>query len=94
MYQKVKTKSITTDIILTVWTIQHFEVPFDYEIKEATPLEAYQKLVSEFGGQNVNAIEDPSEILPSDYRGIELDYVGSEFKVSNHEEKDLQVIRF
>ncbi len=94
MKKEEKTKSIVTDIVLTIWTRQLFEVPLDYVIKEATPKEAYEKLINEFGNQNVNAIKEPSEIETSDYCGIELDFIGDEFIIASPGEKAVQVKRF
>ena len=93
MKKEVKTKSITIDIYLSVWAQQHFEVPLDYEIKEATPQEAYEKLITDFGDQNVNAIEDPEEV-DLFCHGVDFHSLGDELIISNPNEKRVQVKRF
>jgi hypothetical protein len=93
MKKEVKTKSITIDIYLSVWAQQTFEVPLDYEIKEATPQEAYEKLITDFGDQNVNAIEDPEDV-DLFCQCIEFHSIDDEFIISNPNEKRVQVKRF
>jgi hypothetical protein len=95
MNQELKTKSITIDIYLSVWTQQHFEVPLDYEIKEATPQEAYQKLINDFEDQNVNALEDPEGLELDDFSAsFDFYSLGDEFIIDNPNEKGVQVKRF
>ncbi|MBP6094188.1 MAG: hypothetical protein KA514_07365 [Cytophagaceae bacterium] len=48
MSKDKKTKTISTDICVSVWVTQHFEVPLDYEIKGSTSKEAYENLIAEF----------------------------------------------
>lgn len=94
MNNKLNTKSISIDIYLSVWTQQHFEVPLDYEIKEATPQEAYQKLIEDFGDQNVNAIEDTEDLDLYDFSTcVDFYSLGDELIVNNPNEKGVQVIR-
>jgi hypothetical protein len=94
MKKELKTKSITIDIYLSVWTQQHFEVPLDYEIKEATTQEAYQKLINDFEGQNVNALEDPDELDLYDFStSIDFHSLGDELIIYNPNE-GVQVKRF
>jgi hypothetical protein len=93
MKNEVKTKSITIDINLSVWAQQHFEVPLDYEINEATPQEAYEKLITDFGDQNVNAIEDPEEV-DLFCHSVDFDSLGDELIIKNPNEKGVQVKRF
>ena len=93
MKKEVKTKSISIDIYLSVWAQQTFEVPLDYEIKEATPQEAYEKLITDFGDQNVNAIEDPEDV-DLFCQCIEFHSIDDEFIISNPNEKRVQVKRF
>jgi hypothetical protein len=95
MKKKVLTKSITIDIYLSVWAQQHFEVPMDYEIKGTTPQEAYEKLIMDFGDQNVNAIEEPEEVDQNDFCPcIDFYSLGDEFIIKNPNEKGVQVKRF
>ena len=94
MNHELKTKSISIDIYLSVWTQQHFEVPLDYEIKEATPHEAYLKLIADFGDQNVNAIDDTEDLDLYDFSTcVDFHSLGDELIIDNPNEKDLQVIR-
>ena len=94
MKQELKTKSISIDIYLSVWMQQHFEVPLDYEIKDVTPREAYDKLIADFGDQNVNAIDDTEDLDLYDFSTcVEFYSLGDELIVDNPNEKDVQVIR-
>ena len=94
MKTAVKTKSITIDIYLSVWTQQHFEVPLDYEITGETPEKAYQNLIQDFEGQNVNALEDPDELDLYDFStSIDFHSLGDELIIYNPNE-GVQVKRF
>ncbi len=72
-------KSITTDICVSVWVTQTFEVPSDYQIKGATSKEAYENLIAEYGEQNVDAIQEPFELDFDDAMSISFEAVGEEF---------------
>ena len=74
-----KTKTISTDICMSVWLSQNFKVPVDYEIIEATPLEAYQSLISKFGDQNVDAVNEPFGLDLMDVHTIGFEAIDDEF---------------
>lgn len=78
------TKTIYTDICVSVWVTQQFDVPVDYKIKGATPKEAYENLIAEFGDQNVDAINEPYELDLMDVEAIDFKQIGDEFKIYNH----------
>lgn len=87
-------KTITTDICVSVWVSQHFKVPVDYEINEATPKEAYERLISEFGDQNVDAVQEPFELDLMDVQAIDFHAIGDEFIQYDNQTKKLDVKRF
>ncbi len=90
----LKGKSITVDIYLKVWLQQSFEVPIDYEIKGATPKEAYQNLIDDFPDQNVNAIEEPDWLDLYENLGVVIDSVGDEFVERKNRTRKWSVKRF
>lgn len=73
------TKTIYTDICVSVWVTQQFDVPVDYKIKGATPKEAYENLVAEFGDQNVDAINQPNKLDLMDIHSIAFKAIDDEF---------------
>ena len=91
MSKDKKTKTISTDICVSVWVTQHFEVPVDYEINEATPKEAYERLISEFGDQNVDAVQEPFELDLMDVEAIDFKQIGDEFNIYNHLRTDREI---
>jgi hypothetical protein len=88
------TKTITTDICVSVWVTQHFKVPVDYEINGSTPKEAYESLIAEFGEQNVDAVQEPNELDLIDVMSIDFDAIGDEFIQYDNHTKKLSVKRF
>jgi hypothetical protein len=88
------TKTILTDIIVEVWLKQSFEVPVDYEINEATPKEAYERLISEFGDQNVDAVQEPCELDLMDVVSIDFNFIGEEFFQIDNQTNELNIKRF
>ena len=74
--------------------IQHFKVPVDYEINEATAKEAYERLISEFGDQNVDAVQEPFELDLMDVQAIEFNTIGDEFIQYDNQTKKVDVKRF
>ncbi len=89
-----KTKTITTDICVAVWVSQHFVVPVDYEIHGATSKEAYQSLISKFGDQNVDAVQEPFELDLMDVQTIDFHAIGDEFIQYDNRTKKVDVKRF
>jgi hypothetical protein len=89
-----KTKTIYTDICVSVWVTQQFEVPVDYEINETTPKEAYERLISEFGDQNVDAIQEPCELDLMDVQAIDFSSIGDEFISYNNLRTEREIKRF
>lgn len=89
-----KTKTITTDIQMSVWLSQHFKVPVEYEINETTPKEAYERLISEFGDQNVDAIQEPSELDLMDVQAIDFSSIGDEIISYNNLRTEREIKRF
>lgn len=89
-----KTKTIYTDICVTVWVTQQFEVPLEYEINETTPNEAYERLISEFVDQNVDAIQEPCELDLMDVQAIDFNQIGFEFIIHDNQTKQLDYKRF
>ena len=87
-------KTIITVICVSVWVIQHFKVPVDYEINEATAKEAYERLISEFGDQNVDAVQEPFELDLMDVHSIEFNTIGDEFIQYDNQTKKVDVKRF
>jgi len=94
MANLLKGKSITVDFYLKVWMSQNFEVPIDYEIKGATPIEAYQNLIDDFPFQNVNAIEEPDSLDLYENSGVLIDSLGDEFVVRKNRTRKWSVKRF
>ena len=89
-----KTKTIYTDICVSVWVTQQFEVPVDYEINETTPKEAYERLISEFGDQNVDAVQEPCELDLMDVVSIDFNFIGEEFFQIDNQTNELNIKRF
>jgi hypothetical protein len=89
-----KTKTIYTDICVSVWVTQQFEVPVDYEINETTPKEAYERLISEFGDQNVDAVQEPFELDLMDVQAIDFSSIGWEFITYNNLGTEREIKRF
>ncbi len=87
-------KTIYTDICVTVWVTQQFEVPLEYEINETTPKEAYERLISEFGDQNVDAVQEPFELDLMDVQAIDFSCIGDEFTSYNTMTKEREIKRF
>ena len=52
-----KTKEIVVDVVMEVLVSQRFEVPSDYHFNESEPVNAYFKIVSEYGSNMPNLIE-------------------------------------
>ncbi len=94
MANLLKGKSITVDFYLKVWVSQKFEVPIDYKIKGATPIEAYQNLINDFPVQNVNAIEEPDSLDLYENLGVIIDSLGDEFVVRKNRTRTWSVKRF
>ncbi len=88
------TKTIYTDICVSVWVTQQFEVPVDYEINETTPKEAYERLISEFGDQNVDAVQEPCELDLMDVQAIDFSCIGDEFISYNNLRTEREIKRF
>ena len=89
-----KTKSIYTDIIVSVWVKQQFDVPVEYEIKGSTPKEAYESLIAEFGDQNVDAVQEPNELDLMDVRSIDFSFIGDEFIEFDKHTKEMNIKLF
>ncbi len=89
-----KTKTITTDICVSVWVSQHFVVPVDYEIHGATSKDAYERLISEFGDQNVDAVQEPCDLDLMDVQAIDFHAIGDEFIQYDNRTKKVDVKRF
>ena len=89
-----KTKTITTDICVSVWVSQHFVVPVDYEIHGATSKDAYERLISEFGDQNVDAVQEPGDLDLMDVQAIDFHAIGDEFIQYDNRTKKVDVKRF
>lgn len=89
-----KTKTITTDIFVSVWVSQHFVVPVDYEIHGATSKDAYERLISEFGDQNVDAVQEPFDLDLMDVQAIDFHAIGDEFIQYDNRTKKVDVKRF
>ena len=89
-----KTKTITTDICVSVWVSQHFVVPVDYEIHGATSKDAYERLISEFGDQNVDAVQEPCDLDLMDVQAIDFHAIGDEFIQYDNRTKKVDVNRF
>lgn len=89
-----KSKTIYTDIIVSVWVKQQFDVPVEYEIKGSTPKEAYESLISEFGDQNVDAIQEPNELDLMDVRSIDFGFIGDEFIQFDNHTKEMNIKLF
>ena len=87
-------KTITTDICVSVWVSQHFVVPVDYEIHGATSKDAYERLISEFGDQNVDAVQEPCDLDLMDVQAIDFHAIGDEFIQYDNQTKKLDVKRF
>lgn len=79
---------------MSVWVSQQFKVPVDYEINEATPKEAYERLISEFGDQNVDAVQEPFELDLMDVQAIDFQAIGEEFIQYDNQTKKFEVKRF
>jgi hypothetical protein len=94
MANLLKGKSINVDIYLKVWISQSFDVPIDYQIKGATPKEAYQNLIDDFPVQNVNAIEEPDSLDLYENLGVIIDSLGDEFVVRKNRTRKWSVKRF
>lgn len=94
MANLLKGKSITVDFYLKVLVSQNFEVPIDYQIKGATPKEAYQNLVDDFPIQNVNAIEQPDSLDLYENLGVTIDSLGEEFVVRKNRTRKWSLKRF
>lgn len=88
------TKTIYTDICVSVWVTQQFRVPVDYEINETTPKEAYERLISEFGDQNVDAVQEPFELDLMDVQAIDFSCIGDEFISYNNLSTEREIKRF
>jgi hypothetical protein len=86
-----KTKTITTDICVSVWVSQHFVVPVDYEIHGATSKDAYERLISEFGDQNVDAVQEPCDLDLMDVQAIDFHAIGDEFIQYDNQTKKFEV---
>ena len=86
-----KTKKITTDICVSVWVSQHFVVPVDYEIHGATSKDAYERLISEFGDQNVDAVQEPCDLDLMDVQAIDFHAIGDEFIQYDNQTKKFEV---
>ena len=86
-----KTKTITTDICVSVWVSQHFVVPVDYEIHGATSKDAYERLISEFGDQNVDAVQEPCDLDLMDVQAIDFHAIGDEFNIYNHSRTEREI---
>lgn len=84
MSKDKKTKTISTDICVSVWVTQHFEVPLDYEIKGSTSKEAYENLIAEFSDQNVDAVQEPFELDLMDVHSIDFETIDDEFIHHDH----------
>ena len=89
-----KTKTITTDICVSVWVSQHFVVPVDYEIHGATSKDAYERLISEFGDQNADAVQEPCDLDLMDVQAIDFHAIGDEFIQYDNRTKKVDVKRF
>jgi hypothetical protein len=89
-----ETKTIYTDICVSVWVTQQFEVPVEYQINETTPKEAYERLISEFGDQNVDAVQEPYELDLMDVQAIDFNLIGFEFIIHDSQTKQLDYKRF
>jgi hypothetical protein len=87
-------KTIYTDICVSVWVTQQFEVPLDYEIKGSTPKEAYERLISEFGDQNVDAVQEPCELDLMEVQAIDFSSIGDEFISYNNLRTEREIKRF
>ncbi len=79
---------------MSVWVTQQFEVPMDYEINGATPKEAYERLISEFGDQNVDAVQEPCELDLMDVQAIDFSCIGDEFISYNNLTKEREINHF
>lgn len=66
----------------------------DYEINGATPKEAYENLIAEFGDQNVDAVKEPEELDLMAVMSIDFDAVGCEFIQQDNQTKELNIKRF
>ncbi len=87
-------KTIVTDIYVSVLVRQEFKVPSDYEIDGSTPFEAYADLIADFGEQNINAFREPSKLefdnlIPHDFLGI-----GNRFAFFDNQDKMIDIFRF
>ena len=89
-----KTKTIYTDICVSVWVTQQFDVPLDYEIKGSTSKEAYENLIAEFGDQNVDAVQEPFELDLMDVQAIDFSSIGWEFNTYNNLRTEREIKRF
>jgi hypothetical protein len=87
----MSTKTIYTDICVSVWVTQQFDVPVDYDIKGATSKEAYENLIAEFGDQNVDVINEPYELDLMDVEAIDFKQIGDEFNIYNHSRTEREI---
>jgi hypothetical protein len=87
----MSTKTIYTDICVSVWVTQQFDVPVDYKIKGATSMEAYVNLIAEFGDQNVDVINEPYELDLMDVEAIDFKQIGDEFNIYNHSRTEREI---
>lgn len=87
------TKTISIDMQLSVSLTQYFEVPLDYVIKGSYPYEAYQNLIDDFKGQNVNAIQEPEELALYDDFDIDIEFESMEdtFYIYNNLTDEVEV---
>ena len=66
----------------------------DYEIHGATSKDAYERLISEFGDQNVDAVQEPCDLDLMDVQAIDFHAIGDEFIQYDNRTKKVDVKRF